>query len=177
MSPLLVLGIPLALTIIGIVLNSFHFVHDQPRYSQAEDPTEKLAVERQANQRFFHLQRERILQRQKRIGWYSGFVLAVFIASAGWLYSDAVKLTASSKQITAIQTLAVASSSDAVLSLTLGDGSHVQYVVKAPESRVTGVGKKVEQESLQKWQLASLNTALNIGGARLPLGIDLQMVR
>jgi hypothetical protein len=159
-------------------LNSFHFVHDQPRYSQAEDPTEKLAVERARPTSASFTCRERAFCNGRReSGWYSGFVLAVFIASAGWLYSDAVKLTASSKQITAIRTLAVASSSDAVLSLTLGDGSHVQYVVKAPESRVTGVGKKVEQESLQKWQLASLNTALNIGGARLPLGIDLQMVR
>lgn len=53
MSPLLVIGIPLALTIIGIVLNSFHIVHDQPRYSLDEDAAHKLAAERQANERFF----------------------------------------------------------------------------------------------------------------------------
>jgi hypothetical protein len=176
-SPLLVIGIPLALTIIGIVLNSFHIVHDQPQYSLDEDEANKLAAERQANDRFFHLQRARILQRQKRIGRYGWLVLAVFIASSWWLYSDAVRSTAVSKQISAIQTLAVADSKDTVLSLTLSDGSHVQYVVKAPGARTGNASKKVEQpqESVQKWELASLGTALNIGDARLPLGIALKM--
>jgi hypothetical protein len=42
-SPLFVIIIPLALTIIGIMLNSFHIVHDQPAFSLEEDPVNKLA--------------------------------------------------------------------------------------------------------------------------------------
>jgi len=47
-SPLFVIIIPLALTIIGIMLNSFHIVHDQPAFSLEEDPVDKLAAERRA---------------------------------------------------------------------------------------------------------------------------------
>ena len=132
MSPLFVVGIPLALTILGIALNSFHIVHDQPQFSSDQDAADKLAAERQAHDRFFRLQRARMLQRQKRVGQYGWLVFAVFIASSWWLYSDAVKITAMSKQVSAMQTMAVANSKDTVLSLTLSDGSNVQYVVKAP---------------------------------------------
>jgi hypothetical protein len=81
-SPLFVIIIPLALTMIGILLNSFHIVHDQPEYSLEEGPANKLAAERQANYHFFQLQRARILQRQKRVGQYAWLVLAVFITSS-----------------------------------------------------------------------------------------------
>ncbi len=47
MSPLLLIGIPLALTILGIVLNSFPNVHIQPQYSLDQDAADKLAAERQ----------------------------------------------------------------------------------------------------------------------------------
>jgi hypothetical protein len=61
----------MALIVIGIALNSFHIVHDQPEFSFEEDPTNKMAAERQANCRYFFLQRARILKRQKRIGQYA----------------------------------------------------------------------------------------------------------
>ena len=57
MSPLLVIAIPLALTLIGIALYSFHLVHDQPEYSLEKDTANKLAAERRANYHFFFLQR------------------------------------------------------------------------------------------------------------------------
>jgi hypothetical protein len=47
LSPLSVIAVPLALIIIGIVLNSIHIVHDQPAYSLENDPANKLAAERQ----------------------------------------------------------------------------------------------------------------------------------
>jgi len=168
----------MALIIIGITLNSLHFVHDQPEFSLETDPTNKLAAERQANSRYFFLQRARILKRQKRIGQYGWLILAVFIASSWWLYGDAVKATTVSKQISAIQTLAVAGSSkDAVLSLTLSDGSNAQYLVKALEPQTVNTTKKVEnsKETIQNWQLASLRTAVNVGDAKLPLGIALKI--
>lgn len=177
MSSLFVVIIPLALTMIGIMLNSFHIVQDQPAYSLDEDPVSKLAAERQANYHFIQLQRARSLKRQKRVGRYACFVLAVFIGSAGWLYSDAVKATTVSKQIKTIQTLAVADSKETVLSLTLSDGSHVQYVIKAPQAQsVNPAGiEEPARENIQKWQLANLGTALNVGDARLPMGIALRI--
>lgn len=177
MSPLFVIIIPLALTMIGILLNSFHIVHDQPEYSLEEGPANKLAAERQANYHFFQLQRARILQRQKRVGQYAWLVLAVFITSSWFLYSDAVKVTAASKQISAIQTLAVADSGDTVLSLTLSDGSNVQYVVKAAEPVVAHSTVRAEPSTkiLQNWQLARLGTAVNVSDAMMPLGIALRI--
>ena len=177
MSPLFVVIIPLALTMIGIMLNSFHIVHDQPAYSLDENPVDKLAAERQANFHFFQLQTARSLKRQKRIGRFGCFMLLVFFASAGWLYSDAVKATTMSKQITAIETLAVADSKETVLSLTLGDGSHVQYLVKAPETPSANAPTIEEpaRQNIQKWQLANLGTAVNLGDARLPMGVALRM--
>ena len=102
----------MVLIVIGILLNSFHIVHDQPAFSFEEDPTHKLAAERQANYHFFQLQRARLLKRQKRVGQYGWLVLAVFVGSSWFLYSDAVRTTTVSKQISAIQTFAVAESKD-----------------------------------------------------------------
>ena len=134
MSSLWVIIIPVALIALGILLNSFHIVHDQPEFSSEEDPIRKLAAERQANYQFFKHQRARLLTRQNRVGRYGWLVLAVSVASSWFLYSDAVRTTTASKQISAIQTFAVADSKDAVLSVTLSDGSNVKYVVKSEPS-------------------------------------------
>ena len=48
MSPLFVIIIPLVSTLVGIMLNSFQIVHDQPAFSLDEDPANKLAAERRA---------------------------------------------------------------------------------------------------------------------------------
>ena len=166
----------MALIILGILLNSFHIVHDQPEFSYEEDPTHKLAAERQANYHFFQLQRARLLKRQKRVGQYGWLVLAVFVASSWVLYSDAVRTTTVSKQISAIRTFAVAGSKEAVLSLTLSDGSNVKYVVKAePPVSPTSKSDEHSADTLQNWQLASLGTAINVGAATVPLGIALRI--
>jgi hypothetical protein len=159
------------------MLNSFQIVHDQPAFSLDEDPANKLAAERRANYHFFQLQRARYLKRQKRIGQDGWLVLALFIVSSWWLYSDTVKATTVSKQISTIQTLAIADSNEAVLSLTLSDGSHVQYLIKATQPlNLNSTGREEQAgESVHKWELASLGTALNVGGARLPAGIALKM--
>lgn len=177
MGPVSIIAVPLALILIGIVLNSIHIVHDQPEYSLETDPANKLAAERQANCRYFFLQRARILKRQKRIGQYGWFVLAVFIASSWFLYSDAVRATTVSKQISAIQTLPVSGSKDAVLALTLSDGSKTQYLVKATEPRSPTPAATDERAkvAIQNSQLADLGTAVNVGDATVPLGIALRI--
>lgn len=175
MSSLWVIIIPVALIALGILLNSFHIVHDQPEFSSEEDPIHKLAAERQANYHFFKHQRARLLTRQKRVGRYGWLVLAVSVASSWFLYSDAVRTTTASKQISAIRTFAVADSEDAVLSVTLSDGSNVKYVVKS-EPSVDRTPKSDERSSeiLQNWELASSGTAINLGAATVPLGIALR---
>jgi hypothetical protein len=174
---LLVIAIPMTLIVIGIALNSFHIVHDQPEFSLEEDPADQLAAERHANYNFFFLQRARMLKRQKRVSRYAWLVFGVFITCSWWLYVDAVKATTESKQISAIQTVGVADSDKAVLSLTLSDGSTVQYLVKAPDSQFTrrALPNERPKETLESWKLASLGTAVNVGDAVVPLGITLRM--
>ena len=173
MSSLLVIVIPLALTIIGIMwLHGVNIVQDQPEYSLENDPRNKLAAERQANYHYFQLQRARALKRQKRICQYAWFVLAVFVSSSWLLYSDVVKATTVSKQVSEIQTLALADSKDTLLSLTLKDGSHVQYVVKAaaPLGVLTAESGQ-HSETLENWQFATLVTAVSLGDSTEPLAI------
>jgi len=88
-----------------------------------------------------------------------------------------VRATTVSKQISAIQTFAVAESKEAVLSLTLSDGSNVKYVVKASEPYTAQLPKQAAHsaEILQDWQLASAGTAVNVGDAKVPLGIALRI--
>jgi hypothetical protein len=177
LSALAVIAIPIALSVIGIVLNSFHIVHDQPQYSLEADPIHKLAAERHANYRFFQLQRARILQRQKTVGRYSWLVLIAFIASAWFLYSDTVKTTTVSKQISAIQTFANDDGPDAVLAVTLADGSGVQYLLKAAEVRRVNAATTaaLPKQTIENWQPASLKTVVNIGDVKVPLGIALKI--
>ena len=120
---------------------------------------------------------QRLLRRQKRVGQYGWLVLAVFVGSSWFLYSDAVRATTVSKQISAIQTFAVAESKEAVLSLTLSDGSNVKYVVKASKPYTAQSPKRAEHaaEILQNWQLASAGTAVNVGDAKVPLGMALRI--
>jgi hypothetical protein len=64
-----------------------------------------------------------------------------------------------------------------VLSLTLSDGSNVQYLVKTNELPV-GLEIKSDLHStgkLQSWEIANSQTAFNVGDSRLPAGIALKM--
>lgn len=68
MSSLLVVVLPLALTIIGIMLlNRLKHGPDQPEYPLEIDTGDKLAAEHDANHHDSHLQRARILKRQKSV--------------------------------------------------------------------------------------------------------------
>ena len=68
MSLLLVVVLPLALTIIGIMLLSrLNRAHDQPEFSLEIDTVDKLAAEREATHHDSHLQRAQILKREKSV--------------------------------------------------------------------------------------------------------------
>ncbi|MGH7829684.1 MAG: hypothetical protein ACREP8_05855 [Candidatus Binatia bacterium] len=177
MNPLLIISIPLVLMTMGMIWNSFRLSFDHPAGSPEQDPSKRMAAEKQAYRALFDFQRVRSLQRQKRVGRYAWLVLAAFIVSSWWLYSDTVNKTTASKKINSIQTLPVVGSSDVVLSLTLSDGDNVQYLITSPRAETPGATTKevLSKETVQDWQLTSLGTALSIGDATVPLGIALNI--
>ena len=66
MGLLLVVVLPLALTIVGIMLlGRLNRAHYQPEYSLEIDTANNLAAEREANHHDSRLQRAQILKRQK----------------------------------------------------------------------------------------------------------------
>jgi len=180
---------------IGMILNSFQISFDQPASSPEQDPTKRMAAEKQAYRDLFNFQRARSLKRQKRVGQYAWLVLVAFVASSGWLYFDTVNKTTTSKQVSAIQTLPVVESKDVVLSLTLSDGGNVQYLIKSPTPTLTlsdgnntqyikspkaetsgaTAQEGLSKEAVQNWRLTSLGTALSTGNVEVPLGIALNI--
>lgn len=190
-------AIPSLLVITGMILNNLKLAFDQPQSSAEEDPAKKLASESKAYRTLFlfDLHRARYLKRQKRVGQYAWLILVVFVASSWWLYLDTVNKTTASKQITAIQTLPVVQSEDKVLSLTLSDGTNIQYLIKSPilslslsdgtstqyiklpKAETLGVtGKEgLSNEAVQGWRLTSLGTALSIGDVGVPVGMALNI--
>ena len=195
MNPLLIISIPLVLITIGMILNSFRLSFDQPGSSPEQDPSKRMAAEKQAYRDLFNFQKARSLKRQKRVGQCAWLVLVAIVASSGWLYLDTVNKTTASKQVVAIQTLPVVESKDLVLSLTLGDGGNVQYLLKSPvlnlavsdgtntqyvkssKAEASGAAAKAELsiEAVPNWRLTSLGTAMSIGSAKMPLGIALNI--
>ena len=158
-----------------MILNNLGLAFDQPESSPEQDPAKRLAAERQAYRNFFDLQRTRFLKRQKWVGRYAWLVLAMFVASFWWMYFDTVNKTAASKQIAAIQTVPTAEGKEVVLSVTLSDGNNVKYLIKSAKAGTLGVAEGLSKEAVQGWQLSSLETALSIGDAELPLGIALNI--
>jgi hypothetical protein len=183
MNPLIVLAIPLALVILGMVFNSFAGASDQPRSSPEQDQTKRLTADKEAYQKAFELQRNRSIKRQKRVGQYSWLLLISFVGAFIWLYFDTVNKTAASAQVAALHTLATEDGKQMVLSMTLTDGSNVKYLVKVPErsgdSKLTTVASaapsEVAPEKISRWELDKLGSALSIGSSTLPLGISLKI--
>ncbi len=190
MNPLLVIAVPLALVIVGMILNNVGLSFDQPESSSEQDPAKKLAAERQSYRNFFDLQRTRFLKRQKRVALCNWLILATFVASFWWLYLDTVNKTTASNQIAAIQTVAAAErksgdpitvtaaeGKEVILSMTLRNGTNVKYVIKSEKAGPSGVGVKegLSKEPVPSWEVSRLGTALSIGDSALPLGIALKI--
>lgn len=179
MNPLYIIAIPLALVIIGMILNSTGLAYDQPPSSQEQDPTKRLAAEKETYRKFFNLQRTRSVTRQKRVGQYSWLVMAAFIGAFIWLYSDTVNKTSLSTRIAAMQTLATEEGKQMVLSVTQSDGNNVKYLIKLPQAdklESTATAKEdVTKEKVSSWELERLGTALSTGDRPLPMGVELKM--
>jgi hypothetical protein len=78
-----------------MILNSTGLAYDQPPSSPEQDPNKKLTAEKEADRKFFDLQRSRSLKRQKRVSQYGWLVMAAFIGAFIWLYTDTVNRPAS----------------------------------------------------------------------------------
>jgi hypothetical protein len=175
MNTFLLFVVPLVVVIVGMILNNLGRSFDQPSSSTEQDPAKRLDAERQANRKFFDLQRTRFLQRQKRVGQYAWLVLAAFVVSFSWLYFETVNKTAASNQVSAIQTMRVEEGKELVLSLTLRDGSNARYLIKSEEAAVAGSQEALSKEPVSRWELSRIGTALSIGDNALPLGIALKI--
>jgi hypothetical protein len=177
MNPLWVLAIPLALVIIGMVLNTVGLSFDQPESSTEQDPAKRWEAERQTYRRFFDQQRKQALTRQKRVGQYGWLVLIAFIGAFWWMYADTVAKAAGWNQIATLQTVPVAEGKDLVLSVTLRDGSNVKYLVKAPPAGGTpeAAQEGFSKEAVPTWEVSRLGTAVSSGTQTLPLGVALKI--
>jgi hypothetical protein len=177
MHPLLVVGIPLVLIILGMVLNSIGLSFDQPPSSPEQDPAKRLAAEREAYRQFFDRQRTRAMKRQQRVRQYAWLLMIATIGSFIWLYVDTVNKTVVSNRVATLQTLGSQEGKEMVLSLTLSDGSNVKYLIKPPEAdKLKAVtNEAVATEKISSWELEKLGTALSIGNTPLPLGVALKI--
>ncbi len=177
MHPIFVIAIPLALVVIGMILNGIGLSFDQPESSQEQDLAKKSEADRQAYRKLFDRQRTASLKRQKRVGQYAWLVLIVFIAAFWWMYLDTVNKTAALSQIAVIQTLAAAEGKGEVLSVTLRDGTNVKYLIKTETAGTSDAAKKegLSKETVGAWEISNLKTALSVGESALPVGIALKV--
>jgi hypothetical protein len=173
MNPLFIVAIPLVFVIVGMVLNSIGLSFDQPPSSAEQDPAKKSAAEKEDYRRFFDLQRRRAVKRQNRIGQYAWLLMAAIIGSFIWLYMDTVKKTTIATQVAAFQTLGTEEGKEAVLSVTLKDGSNVKYLIKSPKADTLDAATKegISKEKVSSYEMSQSGTALSIGESPLPLGV------
>jgi hypothetical protein len=173
MNPLFIVAIPLVFVIVGMVLNSIGLSFDQPPSSAEQDPAKKSAAEKEDYRRFFDLQRRRAVKRQNRIGQYGWLLMAAIIGSFIWLYMDTVKKTTIATQVAAFQTLGTEEGKEAVLSVTLKDGSNVKYLIKSPKADTLDAATKegISKEKVSSYEMSQSGTALSIGESPLPLGV------
>jgi hypothetical protein len=177
MNPLLIIAVPLGLVILGMILNSLDLGFVQPPSSPEQDPVKRLTAEKESYRKFFDLQRNRSLKRQKRVGQYAWLVMAAFIGAFIWLYTDTVTKTGLSSRIAAMQTLATEEGKQMVLSVTLTDGNNVKYLIKLPQAEKleTTAKEAASIEKVSSWELERLGTALSTGNNPLPLGVALKI--
>jgi hypothetical protein len=177
MNPLLIVAIPLALIIIGMVLNSIGLSFDQPPSSSEQDPAKRAASEKEDYRRFFDLQRSRAVARQKRVGQYAWLLIIATIGSFIWLYMYTVKKTTASTRIAALQTLATEDGKGTVLSVTLKDESNAKYLVKSqPAENANAAAKETtSKEKVSSYDMEQSGTIVTAGDTPLPVGVVLKV--
>ena len=117
------------------------------------------------------------MKRQKRVGQYSWLLMAAFIGTFIWLYTDTVNKTSLSSRIAAMQTLGTEEGKEMVLSVTLSDGNNVKYLIKLPKADKleASATEAISKEKVSSWEIERLGTALSIGDKPLTLGVALKI--
>jgi hypothetical protein len=162
--------------IIGMVLNSTGLSFDQPPSSSEQDPAKRSAAEADAYRRFFDLQRKQAVKRQARVGQYAWLLMAAIIGSFIWLYMYTVNKTSLATQIAAVQTLPTEDGKEAVLSITLKDGSNVKYLIKAPTAEMLASKKDgTSKEKVSSYEISQLRSAFDVGESPLSPGIAVKV--
>lgn len=176
MNPAVIVAIPVALLVLGMILNSFPMGLDQPASPSEQDPLKRLEAERQSYRQVFDQQRSRAIARQKNVGRYTWLMLAATIGSFIWMYVDTVGKTTVRNQIATLQTLGTEGGKDMVLSVTTSEGANVKYLVKpmAPAANGTEAQNTGTLEKVSNWEMEKLATAVSSGDTLLP-GISLKM--
>src|SRR4026209_1202649 len=152
MNPALIVLIPVAMVIVGMILNRIGLSYDQPPSSAEQDPMKRLTAEKESYRKFFDLQRSRSTKRQKRVGQYAWLIMASFTGAFIWLYADTVTKTSLSSRIAGLQTLATEEGKQMVLSVTLSDGNNVKYLIKLPQADKLQVTKEAApNEKVSSW--------------------------
>ena len=180
MNPILILGIPLGLVILGMILNGFGLSFAHPPSTQEQDPAKRVAAERDTYRKFFDMQRSQSMKRQKRVGQYGWLLMAAFVGAFIWLYTDTVNKTSLSSRIAGLQTLGTEEGKQMVLSVTLSDGNNVKSLIKLPqadklETAQTTAKDALSKEKVSSWELEKLGTALSIGDNPFSLGMALKI--
>jgi hypothetical protein len=176
MNPMFIVAIPIVLVIIGMVLNSTGLSFDQPPSSSEQDPAKRSAADADAYRRFFDLQRKQAVKRQARVGQYAWLLMAAIIGSFIWLYMYTVNKTSLATQIAAVQTLPTEDGKEAVLSITLKDGSNVKYLIKAPTAEMLASKKDgTSKEKVSSYEISQLRSAFNVGESPLSPGIAVKI--
>jgi hypothetical protein len=176
MNPMFIVAIPIVLVVIGMVLNSTGLSFDQPPSSSEQDPAKRSAADADAYRRFFDLQRKQAVKRQARVGQYAWLLMAAIIGSFVWLYMYTVNKTSLATQIDAVQTLPTEDGKEAVLSITLKDGSNVKYLIKAPTAEMLASKKDgTSKEKVSSYEISQLRSAFNVGESPLSPGIAVKV--
>ena len=175
MNPLLVVGIPTGLIILGMILNSLNVGFDQPPTPVEQEPRKRLAAERESYRQIFYNQRERAVKRQKHVNQYAWLLLFATIGSFIWFYVNTVNQTTIANRLAMLQTLGTDEGKQTVLSVTLRDGDNVKYLIKADKTVHAVKGETAAQENIPSWEVSDLGTALSRGDRSLPLGISLKI--
>lgn len=177
MNPALIVAIPLALLILGLILNSFPVALDQPTSPSEQDPLKRLEAEKQSFRKVFDQQRSRAISRQKNVGRFSWLMIAVTLGSFIWMYTDTVGKTTVRNQIATMQTLGTEGGKEMVLSVTTSEGANVKYLVKpmAPAAGGAEPQTPATMEKVSNWEMEKLGTAVITGDKLLPLGISLKI--
>lgn len=177
MNPLFIVAIPLALVMVGMVLNRTGLSFDQPPSSTEQDPAKRAAAEREDYRRFFDRQRSRAVTRQNRVSQYGWLLMLAIIGSFIWLYMYTVTKTTAATEIATLQTLATEEAKEMVLSLTLKDGSNVKYLIKSPGADALEAARKegISNQKVSSWEMSQLRTAFNVGENPLPVGVAVKV--